>query len=113
MSDILENVQICAAGVYSKIKLWCFCIFQLIYLCGTPWYSFWNGMYVKPFITLDRGQLRDNPNKIWHLSKGTFYIENLDYVILTELKIIMNEFLEEIFILSILPKVSPTLKKIF
>ena len=81
MSDILENVQICTAGVYSKLNLGYFCISQFINLGGTPWNFFWIGMYVKPFITLDRGQLRDNPNKIGHLSKGTSYIENFDYVI--------------------------------
>ena len=56
-------------------------------------------MYVKPFITLDRGQLRNNPNNRGYLSKETSYMENLNYVILTEFKIIKNEFWEQIFII--------------
>ena len=63
-------------------------------------------MYVKPFITLDRGQFRNNPNNIAYLSKGTSYIENIDYVILIELKIIKNEIWDQLFIYSILSKVS-------
>ena len=39
-------------------------------------------MYVKPFITLDRGELGINPNNSRNLSKETSYIENFDYVIL-------------------------------
>ena len=63
-------------------------------------------MYVKPFITLDRGQFRNNPNNIAYLSKGTTYIENLDYVILIEFKIIKNEIWDQLFIYSILSKIS-------
>ena len=70
-------------------------------------------MYVKPFITLDRGQFRNNPNNIAYLPKGTSYIENLDYVILIEFKIIKNEFWEQLFIFSILSKVSLISKKYF
>ena len=68
-------------------------------------------MYVKPFITLGRGQFRNNPNNIAYLSKGNSYIENLDYVILIEFKIIKNEFWEQLFIFSILSKVSLISKK--
>ena len=68
-------------------------------------------MYVKPFITLDRGELGINPNNRGYLSKATFYIKNFDYVILTEFKIIKNEFWEQIFIFSILSKVSLISKK--
>ena len=70
-------------------------------------------MYVKPFITLDRGQFRNNPNNIAYLSKGTSYIENIDYVILIELKIIKNEIWDQLFIYSILSKVSLISKKYF
>ena len=63
-------------------------------------------MYVKPFITPDREQFRNNPNNIAYLYKGTSYIENLDYVILIELKIIKNEIWDQLFIYSILSKVS-------
>ena len=70
-------------------------------------------MYVKPFITLDRGELGINPNNSRNLSKETSYIENFDYVILIEFKIIKNEFWEQIFIFSILSKVSLISKKYF
>ena len=70
-------------------------------------------MYVKPCITLDRGELGINPNNSRNLSKETSYIENFDYVILIEFKIIKNEFWEQIFIFSILSKVSLISKKYF
>ena len=60
-----------------------------------PGTFFLNDIHVKTFITLDRGQLRNNPNKRRHLSKGTSYIENLDYVMLTIFKIIKNEILRQ------------------
>ena len=65
-------------------------------------------MYVKLFIILDIGQLRINPSNRGYLSKGISYIESLEYVILTKIKIIKNEFQGQMLILSILSKVFPT-----
>ena len=69
--------------------------------------------YVKPFIILDIGKLGINPNNREYLFKETSYIENLDYVMLTEFIIIENEFWEQFFIFSILSKIFFISKKIF
>ena len=63
-------------------------------------------MYIKPFITLDKGNLGNNPIYRGYISKEATYIENLDYLILTEFKILKNEFWDHIFIFSVLSIVS-------
>ena len=62
-----------------------------------PWYANGLSSRVTRFA-------RDNKRQI--LSKKTSYIENPDYVILTEFNIIENEFWDQFFIFSILSKVS-------
>ena len=52
-------------------------------------------MWLCPFIIPDRGKLGINSNNREYLSKKTSYIENLDYVILTEFNIIENEFWDQ------------------
>ena len=70
-------------------------------------------MYVKLFITFGIGQLRFNPSNRGYLSKGISYIESLEYVILTKIKLIKNEFQGQMLILYILSKVFSTLKNAF
>ena len=58
-----KKLQTCAAGVCPKINLRYFCISQFINLGGTPWNLFWNDIYVKPFIALERRQFTVGQNE--------------------------------------------------